>query len=174
VFGIDKLEDEVAQLKSHLSFREYILNEAKQVGNIYHFTTLTNILKIIKSGKIIKNNENYVSLTRDFQLPNENGYFNTGEYVVRITIDENRLSENIKIEPISDVLFNDEREEGVLNEIKTKYFKQIDFLITDNRVFPKDSITVIYEKCKTKLFKTVKTVKTVKTNLIKKYQPVKD
>jgi len=161
VLGLDKLESEVANLHAHLSFREYILNEAKQVGNVYHFSTLTKIEQILTSGKLKKNNEKYVSLTRDFQLPMEQGYFNTGEYIVRITIDGDKLSENVKIYPVRDVQFNDEREEGVLNEISIKYFKQIDFLITDNRVFPKKSINVIYEECK-KQFNN--------TNKIKKFQ----
>jgi len=118
----------------------------------------------MRSKKISKNNEGYVSVTRDFQLPNEKGYFNTGEYVVRITIDGDKLSNNVRIMPIGDINFEDERECGILNEVKSKYFKQIDFLTTDNRVFPKESVRVIYDKCKD-MFDDVR--------LIKKYQPVK-
>jgi len=166
MIGIDKLEMEVSNLKSYTSFREYVLYEAKQVGHIYHFTTPTKILDILKSGKIAKGNEGYVSLTRDFQLPYEKGYFNTGEYIIRITIDGDKLSNNVKINPISDVRFStDEREEGVLNEINSKYFKYIDILTTDNRIFPKSAINAVFEKCKDH-FKN--------TKLIKKFQPVKD
>jgi len=165
MIGINKLETEIANLKSYISFREYILNEAKQVGFVYHFTTPAKILNILKSGKIKKGNEGYVSLTRDFQLPNERGYFNTGEYIIRITIDGDKLSNNVKILPISDDRFlTDEREEGVSNDINIKYFKCIDFLITDNRVFPKESIDSIFDLSK-QLFKN--------TKIAKKFQPVK-
>lgn len=161
---LEVLEANVASLKTQLSFSEYILKEAKQVGYIYHFTTLSNIEKIIKSNKIEKGKEGYVSLTRDFQLPNYNGYFNSGEYIVRITIDGNKLSENTKIKPISDKSFNDEREDGVAESINLKYIKQIDILYTDTRVFSNTAINAVCEVIKNKYDKI---------NLIKKFQPVK-
>lgn len=161
---LDNLEREVANLKSYLSFREYILNEAKQVGYLYHFTTLSRIEKIVNS-KIKKGNEGYVSLTRDFQLPNENGYFNSGEYIVRIVIDGDMLFNNFKITPIRDIHFNDEREEGILQDIDLKYVKQIDILTSDTRVFSKTAIFSVYKEVK-KAFKN--------TNLVKKFQTLRN
>lgn len=141
---LDKLERDVRNRQVITSFREYILNEAKQVGYIYHFTTLSRIEEVINNRKIERGKEGYVSLTRDFQLPNNPGYFNTGEYIVRITIDGNKLSNNTKIEPIHDVKYNDECEEGVLKSIDMKYFSRVDFLTTDTRVFSRTAIDAVY------------------------------
>jgi len=134
----EKLEKKIIDLKLELIFREYILREAKQSGILYHFTTPSKILEIINTQKIKKGNEKYVSLTRNFQLPNEKGYFNTGEYLIRLNIDGNNLSENYKISPISDINFHDDQEEGVLKDIPLKYVKEIDILISDSRIFSKE------------------------------------
>lgn len=161
------LEQEISQLKSRLSFREYVLKEAKQVGFIYHFTTLSTIENILIS-KIKKGNQKYVSLTRDFQLPNEKGYFNTGEYIVRIVIDGNKLSENVKIIPHRDIDYNDEREEGALNDISLKYIKYVDILTSDTRVFSDTAINAVHEN----LLQIAKGLK-LDIRKIKKFQPVK-
>lgn len=162
--GIDKLESDVLKQKLYTSFREYILSEAKQVGYIYHFTTLSKIEQIFKSKKIKKGNQGYVSLTRDFQLPNESGYFSTGEYIVRITIDGDKLSENVKLHPHRDEKYNDEREEGVINDINEKYFHRIDFLTSDNRIFSNTAVEAVYNQIK-KVYK--------ETYYTKKWTPVK-
>ena len=164
---MNSLEIEVANLRAKLSFREFILNEARQSGVLYHFTTLSRIEQILKEQKIKKGSFKYISLTRDFQLPNEKGYFNTGEYIVRIAIDGNKLSENVKILPFKDIesgSYNDEREEAVLNNINSKYFIQVDILTSDTRVFNSTAINAIYDVIKKSKFKI---------NKIKKFQPVK-
>jgi len=160
--GLEILENNVLDLKIYTCFREYILNEAKQVGFIYHFTTLTRINSILKS-KLNKGHQKYLSLTRDFQLPNEKGYFNTGEYIVRLTIDGDKLSNNVKIIPYRDKAYNDEREEGVLNDIKLNYIKQVDILTSDNRIFSREYIDFVFKNLKSN----------IPINLVKKFQPVK-
>ena len=127
-FGIKALENDILDTKIKLSFKEYILAEAKQSGVLYHFTTLANIENIIKSKKIQKGEQKYVSLTRDFQLPMDKNYFNPDEYIVRISIDGDKLSENIKIIPHNDKDYPDEKEEGILNDISMKYFLRVDFV----------------------------------------------
>jgi len=158
-----ELESEVRKQQMKLSYKEYILREAKQVGNIYHFTPLSRIESIIRDKKITKGKQGYVSLTRDFQLPNDDNYFDSKEYIVRLTIDGNKLSENTKIIPHQDREFPDEREEGVLTSVKLKYIKRID-IILDYRLFSETAINAVYEVIKNQFPETYK---------VKKWLPVK-
>jgi hypothetical protein len=84
-----------------------LLKEAKQVGNLYHFTYLSSVSSIHKKGiKFAPNNSYlpkhegmfYISTTRD-----HTGYrFVKGsEFVVRITLNGNKISEHYSIEPIN-------------------------------------------------------------------------
>jgi hypothetical protein len=84
-----------------------LLNEGKQVGNLYHFTYLSSVSSIHEKGiKFAPNNSYlpkyedmfYVSTTRD-----HTGYkfAKDSEYVVRITLDGNKISEHYSIEPIN-------------------------------------------------------------------------
>ena len=78
-----------------------LLNESKQVGNLYHFTNKTNLEKIISSDKMVgsfmyeleNGKELYgVSTTR-----NKNLFYD--ENIIRITLDGNKLSNKYKIQP---------------------------------------------------------------------------
>jgi len=116
-----------------------ILNEAKQVGTLYHFTTLQSLLDILKtntlktSNKFEKDKLPTVSLTRD-KLGDIGGVGGTGTKTVRISIDGNKLSNKYKITPYN-YYFNypdfkeseDEMEEiiqGDINDI-TNYIIEI-------------------------------------------------
>ena len=142
-----KLDNDLNKAKLLVSFKEYVISEAKQAGILYHFTTLANIESIIKDKKIKKGKQNYVSLTRDFQLPYDINYFVESEYIVRISIDGNKLSENVKIIPHADKDYPNEKEEGILNNIDTKYFLRIDF-IRDYTYFSQTAIESVAEKVK--------------------------
>lgn len=165
-------EDKIFQKEIELQALKELIKEGKQVGNIYHFTTPANIKSILDIG-LISGREGYISLTRNFRLPEEPGYFNTGEYTIRITLDGTKISNNLKIEPIKDKNFNDEREEGVIDwnkyrnaektKIDKKYFKQVD--IVSSRLFPEKSLEFIIDLCKKQ---------NIKCNILPKWQPVKD
>ena len=80
-----------------------LLNEGKQVGNLYHFTTLRGATGILTSGKIKINEDGVISTTRDKNL-------NTAEFdtegdpdknIVRIDLDGNKISNSYKIQPYS-------------------------------------------------------------------------
>lgn len=83
------------------------ITEAKQVGNLYHFTYDTAILKILKNGLYFKPDNTelakhkdkfYISTTRDYTGTK---FAKGSEMTVRITLDGNKISEHYSIEPIS-------------------------------------------------------------------------
>jgi hypothetical protein len=80
-----------------------LLNEGKQVGNLYHFTTLRGATGILTSGKIKINEDGVISATRDKNL--NTAEFDTegdpDENIVRIDLDGNKISNNYKIQPYS-------------------------------------------------------------------------
>lgn len=79
--------------------------EKKQVGTIYHFTSLQNLCKIIDDDFVLKSSSetggvlnsiepiNYISFSRKYDFGAR----------VRITIDGDKLSERYKIEPFQDI-----------------------------------------------------------------------
>jgi hypothetical protein len=91
-----------------------ILNEAKQVGTLYHFTNTYNLLDILKTNKLEgsrTDNGYVVSLTRDKDLLQINKSFNlrlnnTKGIDCRIKIDGNKLSNNYQLHPIRSPYFN--------------------------------------------------------------------
>lgn len=73
-----------------------LLNEAKQVGTIYHFTSLNNLLPILKSGVLVSTKgRKYVSFTRNKNLTN----LGVENSQVRFTIDGDNLSNKYKLIP---------------------------------------------------------------------------
>ena len=164
----DELESELITAKSYASFREYILHEAKQVGVIYHFTTLQNILPILISNKLDvsgKNTDNqvlFLSLTRDFQLPdNPASYFS--DYDVRFVLDGNKISNNIKILPFQEEGYESESEEVVFKSLKvSKYVIQIDVKIPKMSFIDANKIINLGKKYN------------IKINIVPKWVPYKD
>jgi hypothetical protein len=112
--NIDKLEQE-ANLIGTTTFRNWTdgLNESKQVGVIYHYTTFENGLKILQSNQLKSSdaadstNANPVfaiSFTRDKRFHNNHNVgFDVSSFgqrpQVRFTIDGNNLSNRYKIQP---------------------------------------------------------------------------
>jgi len=80
-----------------------LLNEGKQVGTLYHFTTLRGATGILTLGKIKINEDGVISTTRDKNL--NTAEFDTegdpDENIVRIDLDGNKISNNYKIQPYS-------------------------------------------------------------------------
>ena len=83
------------------------ITEGKQVGNLYHFTYDTAILKILKNGlrfspdntELDKHkNRFYISTTRDHT---GRKFYKDMEMVARVTLDGNKISEHYSIEPIN-------------------------------------------------------------------------
>lgn len=92
-----------------MKFKE-ILNEAKQVGTIYHYTSLSKCIKILLDNKLLHSHEgNFISFTR-----NQNFHFYPRESIdteIRIAFDGNKLSEKYKITPYNDWNFSTKTKE---------------------------------------------------------------
>jgi hypothetical protein len=135
-----------------------LLNEAKQVGTLYHVCTLNAFLKYIlptdtlsASGKYnnyLYGGKNYVSFTRDKNFVVSTNTVNHARILIRLVVDGDLLSERYKIGPYNDFAYdtksgnfdpsNDyhksrEMEEVVKGPIKniSKYIKEIQFDVCD-------------------------------------------
>ena len=85
-----------------------LVNEAKQVGTLYHSTNADNLISILKSNVLKKNQSDAamqftdkISFTRDKN-------YRPGEYTIEI--DGNKLSNNYKTTPFA--YYQGEREES--------------------------------------------------------------
>ena len=81
--------------------KEIYLNEAKQVGTLYHFTPLSNLKDILLTQFLYPNDEDQVSTsrrpnmsTRDFQDMKRNS-------IVRLTLDGDKISTKYKVRPFA-------------------------------------------------------------------------
>ena len=109
-----------------------LLQEAKQLGNLYHFTSLYYVYSILKTD-ILKSNSkfplrkgdyydnfvNYISLTRDKNFYIKNPQI--GGTSVRITIDGDRLSENFRIISYNDLDYSFKGDENTSKNYSGKY-----------------------------------------------------
>lgn len=72
------------------------INEGKQVGDLYHFTSIVNLKEILKSKILIPSKERkYISFTRNKNLAT----LDNEKRDVKITIDGDKLSNKYKIIP---------------------------------------------------------------------------
>ena len=77
-----------------------ILQEAKQVGDVYHFTPTYNLYSILNDGFLKPNYEQQVSTTRNKNVDLIPFFDNDSlDNVSRITLDGNKISNNFKIKP---------------------------------------------------------------------------
>lgn len=77
------------------------INERKQVGNLYHFTSYESLIQIIDSGFVLttkhKDIQPYVSFTRNKLM-----YSDSISTQVRLTIDGTKLTDKYKLSPHAD------------------------------------------------------------------------
>jgi hypothetical protein len=96
-------------------FKEFI-SEAKQVGDLYHYTSYENAPKILKADSLQIGKTGHISLTRNKNLHMQSTT-GLGGTRVRLTIDGDKLSEKYKIRPYKyhsmDVDAGDESEENI-------------------------------------------------------------
>lgn len=106
--------------------------EGKQVGMIYHFTSIYNLYKILSEKEpSIRPIRTYISCTRNWNMQSRE--LKLEKQCCRITLDGNKISHRYKIKPHFDFNYPDseEREERILNsdgiDLK-KYVIRIDIL----------------------------------------------
>lgn len=106
-----------------------ILNEAKEVGILYHYTTFKNLMNIIFENTLRGEYENYdaVSFTRRNDLHKANW---SDKAQVRLVINGDKLSENYEIVPVQMTKSRFEAEEKVYRRIDNldKYLLEINLL----------------------------------------------
>ena len=88
------------------------INEGRQVGEIYHFTSLDSIYDILKSGKLEPSPDRseklgFISFTRNRALSTLGGF----KSQVRITIDGDKLSNKYQILPYAQLKTEVKRDE---------------------------------------------------------------
>ncbi len=85
------------------------IQEAKQVGTVYHFTKLENLHKMLHQSepfKLESHNGETISTTRNPSLNKHNRQF--AKHGVRITLDGDKISENHKIKPLAGLIDNED------------------------------------------------------------------
>jgi hypothetical protein len=101
------------------------INEAKQVGNLYHFTSVENLLNILNDGFLEPNEQGQVSTTRNKKVDVYPFMGEVPSYLSRITLDGDKISNKYKIRPYNydeDIIPQD-REPAYLS--KFEYEEQI-------------------------------------------------
>src|SRR5574344_866652 len=95
---------------------ERIINEAKQVGDLYHVCTLNSYIKYIKPNDTLSSSGNYknylhgksteyISFTRSSHFNVKTNDAMSADVLVQLVIDGDILSENYKIGPYNDFAF---------------------------------------------------------------------
>jgi hypothetical protein len=92
------------------------ITEGKQVGEIYHFTSLDFIYDILESGKLEPSSSRleklgFISFTRNRALPTLGGF----KSQVRITIDGDKLSNKYQILPYAQLSPETKEDEEIWN-----------------------------------------------------------
>ena len=129
----------------HLQLFESFITERKNLGLIYHFTSMSGLEGILKEDTLTSVAFDYLSFTRNSRL-------NFSDYGIRITFDGDRMSDRFHFEPYlydgknwdrtinlspdkRRDLYGEEREERILKkEIKNivKYIERVDVLIGED------------------------------------------
>ena len=74
--------------------------EAKQVGDIYHFTSLQGLYGVLKDGFIKPNSEGQISTTRNKNVDMSSFFeYSGGQVTVMLTLDGNKISNQYKVKP---------------------------------------------------------------------------
>jgi hypothetical protein len=80
-----------------MKIAERIILEAKQVGDLYHFTEASSILSILRNNNLLRGDNGYISFTRDKDFYKRIKLRNPSH--IRILVDGDALSNKFKLEP---------------------------------------------------------------------------
>lgn len=145
-----------------------LLQEAKQVGTIYHHTIYYNASNIVGTNKLCSSNAPFkdgtygISFTRDRAFHSK-FTSNEGGSQCRFVIDGDKLSQNYKIRPYAEEESNPRAEsEEQIRQKKwfcipiLKYVTSIDLLGTPRDDFDQKHYDKLIQLCKEKGIKVVK------------------
>jgi hypothetical protein len=92
-----QIKDKINPMK-FMNLLKEILLEAKQVGNLYHFTPINYCIDILKSQHIVPNDENQISTSR--YANSDTGFISHGDdnIMCRIMLDGDKISTKYKIQ----------------------------------------------------------------------------
>jgi len=115
-----------------------ILLEAKQVGNLYHFTSILNIFNILKTQHLLPNTENQISTSRSSSLNVSSFQDDKSDTPqCRLMLDGDKISNKYKIQPFKHFPDEESFEEQIIVNGKPFYFlpylKRID-IFTGNSI----------------------------------------
>ena len=127
------------------------ITEGKQVGTLYHYTSIENLSYILKDEYIIPNSENQVSTTRNKDIDTTPflGYNKKIKNTVRLKLNGDKISNKYKIQPylydedtanpkdrLPAYISKYEFEEQILTNGENlpifPYLEQVDIFIKDN------------------------------------------
>ncbi len=140
-YYFQKLKNDIKQYpKSKLKgLVKEILKESKQLGDLYHFTPITNLTKILKSQYLSSNQEDQVSTSR---RPNMFTGFEGEDHnminvpICRIMLDGDKISNKYKVKPFKYDEWDDLGEEAIITNGAPFYFmpylKRIDIFTNKN------------------------------------------
>ena len=113
------------------------ITEGKQVGNLYHFTSILNIFNILKTQRLNPNTENQISTTRSLSLNVAFFQDESDTPQCRLMFDGNKISTKYKIQPFKHYPDEESFEEQIIVNGKPFYFspylKRID-IFTGNSI----------------------------------------
>lgn len=111
------------------------INEGKQVGTLYHFTSLNGLYGILKDGFIKPNYENQISTTRNKNIVDTSAFFeySGGQVTIILELDGDKISNNYKIKPYYHDEDTDPSERNPAYMSKYEFEEQI---ITNGKNFP--------------------------------------
>lgn len=170
-----------------MSFKEY-LQEGKHIGTLYHFTRPRNLKKIISGSdvsspfELISWNGN-ISCTRNACMSTEifnNDFSIKDGYIVRISLDGDKISQKYKIKPAagytdndSDIFNQDKNNKRVLRNIG-EYEEVI--LIKKINILPfiKQIDIYNYNNYSKELYNEIKNQVDFEVNLVRKFKIVEN
>lgn len=96
--------------------------EGKQVGKLYHFTSLSNLFSILDDNTLKSSESNgYLSFTRDFY-----SYKTIARgYPCCLVLDGDKISNNYKLEPFQDSYSGTSIKRKIRDEMEERLFKDL-------------------------------------------------
>lgn len=108
------------------------LNESKQVGNLYHFTPLSNLKRILETRYLLPNDEKAISTSIRPNMETEAFSGMKTASIARLMLDGDKISTNYKIKPFSYEEEDLGEEQIIVNGNKfyfIPYLKRIDIFL---------------------------------------------